>query len=145
MKRKQRPTEKSIDIYCDGSAVPNPGKAGIGIVFNVNSEKIEFCSPIGFATNNQAELTAIQEALDFITPFKNDAIRIYSDSEYAIGVLTKPWTIRKNRELIMRIRKQLRDFTKLRFIHVRGHNGNVGNERADRLANLVVTEEDIPL
>lgn len=136
---------RSIDIYTDGCAVPNPGKAGIGLVFVIDSEKIEFCNPIGFTTNNVAELTAIQEAIDFMKPFRDDPIRIYSDSEYAIGVLTKPWNIKKNRELIMEIRKQLRSFKKLNFVYVRGHNGNPGNERADRLANLAVTEEDIPL
>ena len=134
--------QKPIDIYTDGAASPNPGNAGIGIVFNMDGEKLEFHDSIGFATSNVAELTAIREALDFMKPFRDDAIRIHSDSEYAIGVLTKPWNIKKNREIIIGIRKQLRSFKKLSFVHVRGHNGNADNERADRLANLAVAGRD---
>ena len=93
----------------------------------------EISKYIGIATNNQAELEAIRIGLSEIK--KTDMpVRIYTDSAYAHGVLTLGWKAKKNTEIIMEIRKRLSLFKDLKIIHVKGHAGVEGNERADKLA-----------
>lgn len=112
-------------IYTDGSCRAN-GNGGIGVVWLKNGEKIhEYSKGFKDVTNNIMELTAIYAALKSIKK-SIDSLEIISDSEYAIGVITKPWNPKKNVELIAKIKKQLAETQKLvkepiSFRHTRGH------------------------
>lgn len=90
-------------IFTDGSCRAN-GNGGIGIVWLKNGEKVyEYSKGFKNITNNIAELTAILYSLKSIRN-NIDSLEIISDSEYSIGVITKPWKPKKNIELIAKIK-----------------------------------------
>ena len=88
---------------------------------------------IGPGTNNIAELTGIWLALA-CCPRVDVRLKIYSDSEYAIGSVTKSWRPKQNVNLISRIRDHLAARGNVEFEHVRGHSGHPMNELADLYA-----------
>jgi ribonuclease HI len=125
--------EGIVHIYTDGASSGNPGPSGIGVVLIYGSQRKEIGEYIGEATNNIAELLAIQKGLAAVKK-KDLPVRVYTDSSYALGVLTRNWKAKKNQELIAAIRNDMAPFKNLRLVKVEGHNGVVENERADRLA-----------
>ncbi len=145
-KTKKLPGEQNIEadvpdncikIYTDGASSGNPGPSGIGIVFIHGENKKEISQYIGEATNNIAELTAIKKALEKLK--RNDLpVRIFSDSSYSIGLLTKNWKPKKNQALIYEIRTLMNKFCDVAFIKVKGHSGIKENEVADFLATSAI-------
>jgi ribonuclease HI len=131
--------EGVVQIYTDGASSGNPGPSGIGVVLIYGSQRKEIGEYIGEATNNIAELLAIQKGLAAVKK-KNLPVRVYTDSSYAHGVLTQNWKAKKNQELIAAIRKDMAAFQNLRLVKVEGHKGVVENERADRLAVAAIKE-----
>ncbi len=122
-----------VHVYTDGASSGNPGPSGIGVVLLHGAHRKEISEYIGVATNNIAELSAIQKGLAALK--KSDLpVRVYTDSTYALGVLTLNWKAKKNRELIAAIRRDMAAFKDLKVIKVDGHRGITENERADRLA-----------
>lgn len=129
-----------IQIYTDGSYRPSTKKAGIGIVWLKDGNKVlEYSKSLDNATNNIAELTAIYIALKSIKK-PIDSLEIISDSEYAIGCITNPtWNPKKNVELINKIKEKLLETQKLvnspiDFRHTFGHSTDKWNNLADSLA-----------
>ncbi len=137
------PNGNEILAYVDGACSGNPGPAGLGVVMRWDRHCQELSEFIGNGTNNIAELTAILRVLE-ASPDKDRPVHIYTDSMYSIGVLSKGWKAKANRELIMGIRSLLAEFDDVQFFHVRGHAGVELNERADELAVLAVQSEASP-
>ncbi len=129
--------EDAISIYTDGSSSGNPGPSGIGVLLRFGKHEKELSRDIGIATNNIAELEAIKAALLELKT-TNKPVRIFTDSTYALGVLTFNWKVKKNGDLIDSIKKSMKRFNDLKLIKIRGHAGQEGNERADFLANKAV-------
>lgn len=129
--------DRTVVIYTDGASSGNPGPAGIGVVLQWGGHEREISRYIGTATNNIAELEAIRAALAAV---KNPRLPIvvYTDSRYAHGLLTQGWKARKNTALVEEIRSRLAAFADVTIRKVRGHAGNPGNERADRLATEAI-------
>ena len=122
--------------YTDGACTGNPGPAGSGTIVIAPGGKIhESYAYLGQGTNNIAELTAVLEALER-TP-AGEALVLHTDSQYAIGVLTKGWKAKANVALIEKIRAALRG-RKVAFVYVPGHAGVPLNERADELAREAI-------
>ena len=126
----------AIIIYTDGGARPtNPGPMGIGVVVLDGEARNEISEFLGHGTNNIAELTAIMRALQSLdAKSKKREIRIHTDSNYALGLLTKGWKAKKNQELVAELRAYAGEFPRLRMIKVKAHVGIPENERADELA-----------
>jgi ribonuclease HI len=141
--RARPPSEPAADrivqIYTDGASSGNPGPAGIGVVLKYGAQRKEISAFIGRATNNIAELLAIQKGLAAVRN-KRLPVRVYTDSSYAFGVLTLNWKPKKNTDIIRAIRRQMAAFADLRLIKVRGHHGVVENERADELATSAIRQ-----
>lgn len=127
----------AINIYTDGASSGNPGPSGIGVLLRFGKHEKELSREIGLATNNIAELEAIKAALFELKTTKKP-VRIFTDSTYALGVLTLNWKANKNRDLIDSIKKSMKRFKDLKLIKIKGHAGQEGNERADYLANKAV-------
>ncbi len=127
---------KPIIVYADGACSGNPGPAGLGVTINYGDRTEELSEFLGHGTNNIAELTAILRAS---VRLKGEprTIDLYTDSQYSIGVLTLGWKAKANQALIAEIRASL-VHVRCKFHHVRGHSGNVGNERVDELARAAV-------
>jgi ribonuclease HI len=126
-----------IKIYTDGASSGNPGPAGIGIVLIYGDKKKDISSFIGRATNNTAELMAIKVGLEELKRF-DLPVRVFSDSSYAVGLLSKGWKAKANQELVFEIRSLMTKFSDLAFIKVKGHSGIKENEVADFLATSAI-------
>jgi ribonuclease HI len=126
-----------VHIYTDGASSGNPGPAGIGVVLQCGAQRKEISEYIGTATNNIAELLAIQKGLAAVKN-KRLPVRVYTDSSYAFGVLTLNWKPKKNTELISAMRRSMAAFDDLKLVKVRGHCGVAENERADALATSAI-------
>lgn len=128
-----------IEIWTDGSCIVQQKAGGWAIV----SEDFQESGPMIHTTNNEMELFAIYKAVRKYSEY--DSIIIYSDSQYAINTLTN-WAYKwkangwrkkggiKNLQLIQMIFEIIENNEAIKFIHVKGHNGNPMNELADKLA-----------
>lgn len=129
-----------IEAYVDGACQRNPGPAGIGIVLICGNNALRISKFLGDATNNIAELSAISCALDKINK-KDYRVIIHTDSQYAIGALSKNWKITRNKEIIESIKEKLLQFNDLTFVWVKGHASNKYNEMVDYLAKKAVSSK----
>lgn len=140
-----------IEVYTDGACSGNPGPGGYGIVIINKGEntEVELGGYTKDTTNNRMELTAVITALNYIynTYGKSD-IKIISDSKYVISSILNKWLnnwIRHNyhksdgsdlpNEDLWRafVEAQGKHHT-IKYEWVKGHSGNVKNERCDRIA-----------
>ena len=128
---------EEICIFSDGASSGNPGPSGIGVLMRFGKHEKEISEYIGMATNNIAELKAIEAGLLAV---KNTElpVRIFTDSNYAHGVLKLGWKARANRQMVDSIKKTMAKFKNLKMVKVKGHAGDKGNERADFLATTAI-------
>lgn len=124
---------EAVCVYTDGACSGNPGPAGIGIVLRYQGKSREISLYLGQATNNIAELEAIRVGLTAIKN-RNLPVILFTDSNYAFGLLTRGWKAKLNTALVEEIRGLASTFKRLQFVKVKGHAGHPDNERADRLA-----------
>ena len=125
--------ENVICIYTDGACSGNPGPAGIGVVMRYKGKRKEISRYLGVGTNNIAELEAIRAGL-LAVKNRQLPVMVFTDSNYALGLLSKGWKAKQNQELVAEIRKLITTFKQVGFVKVKGHAGDPENERADRLA-----------
>ena len=86
-------------------------------------------------SNNTGEITAIIEALLYASEHEYTHVHIHSDSQWAIKVITGKWRAKANKALVQAAQKlYCKSGMVINFTWVKGHQGNEGNERADRLA-----------
>jgi hypothetical protein len=74
---------------------------------------------------------------------KNGGVIICVDSLYAINMVEGHWEPKQNKDLISRARSalsRLRGKREVTFVHVRGHSGDPGNDRADDLVQWGKTD-----
>jgi len=130
----------AVEIWTDGACSGNPGPMGIGVVVIDGADRREAGEYLGVGTNNIAELTAIERGVELAANDRDDGrrFRIYTDSSYAIGVLSKGWKAKANQELIARIKRRLAALPRVEFVKVAGHAGVPENERCDELATGAV-------
>lgn len=126
--------------YCDGACSGNPGPAASGALI-IDSEsdgsgRHELSEYLGRGTNNIAELTAILRVAEQHKAVGDVSrpLHIYTDSSYSIGVLSKGWKAKANKELIAECKEALAALPSVHLHYVKGHAGIILNERADQLA-----------
>ena len=125
----------TVVIFTDGACLHTGGPAALGVAIDGLFECGEFLS--NSATNNLAELAAILRALQ-LAPHEKRRTIIYSDSMYAIGVLSLGWKAQVHVPLIRYIQREMSAFADLSLAHIPGHSGYAGNELADRLAGIAM-------
>lgn len=131
---------KEVVIFTDGACVPNPGAGGYGIVLIYRRHRKELSQGFRLTTNNRMELLAAIVALETLKePCK---VKLYSDSKYLIEPIilgwinrwkSKNWRKVKNPDLWARLLEQCNKH-QIEFFWVKGHSGNIENERCDELA-----------
>jgi ribonuclease HI len=132
---------EAVHVWTDGACSGNPGPMGIGIVVVAGERRKEHGEYLGTGTNNIAELTAIRRGLeiaDELLSGQDRPIRVYSDSSYAIGLLSQGWKAKANQDLVAELREFLRGYRSLRMVKVEGHAGIPENERCDLLARQAI-------
>lgn len=154
--------DEDIKIYTDGSSLGNPGPGGWGTVV---IEKDKIIHEIGGfdrdTTNNKMELKAAIEALKYINKnyknYKNKNISIFVDSNYVLLGITswiKNWekngwrTAGKKEVMNQDLWKELmllsdNSSNKITWKKVKGHFGEVYNERADEIATKSASLQQI--
>jgi ribonuclease HI len=132
---------EAVHVWTDGACSGNPGPMGIGIVVVAGEKRKEHGEYLGRGTNNIAELVAIRRGLEIageIVSGRDRPFRVYSDSSYAIGLLSQGWKAKANQELVAELRALLRGYRSLRLVKVEGHSGVQENERCDLLARQAI-------
>lgn len=134
----------TVHVWTDGACTGNPGPMGIGIVvIGPEGFRVDRGEYLGEGTNNIAELTAIGRGLEIAAerfPGWPHPIAVYTDSQYSIGLLSMGWKAKANQELVARLRGQISDIPRLRFVKVAGHAGIVENERCDELGRGAIVK-----
>jgi len=138
-----------IKIYTDGACKGNPGVGGWGAFIIQDEKNKELFGGENETTNNRMELMAVIMALKEISP--TSELTIYTDSTYVqkgISEWIKNWKVNnwrsssrkpvKNKDLWLELDEAVGS-RKINWEWVKGHAGNVGNEKADELANQGVT------
>lgn len=141
----------NVEIYTDGACSGNPGVGGWASVLLYGQNKKELYGNDKETTNNRMELTAVIEALKALKRPCN--VTLYSDSKYVIDSINKDWVykweannwIKSDRKLALNtdLWKELLALLKVhrvKFVWVKGHNGNEYNERCDELAVKAIKE-----
>jgi len=153
----QRIPEGHVVIYADGACSGNPGKGGYGAVVLRSDQRQELSAGFRRTTNNRMEILGCIAGLDAVEE-RSDVI-LYSDSRYVVDASTKGWaqTWRSrgwNRkvegELVPALNSDLWarlldlcEWHRVQFRWVRGHDGNVENERCDELARAAAASDDL--
>ncbi|WP_071134668.1 ribonuclease HI [Millionella massiliensis] len=139
-----------VTIYTDGSSRGNPGPGGFGVLLLSGPHRREISAGYRLTTNNRMELLAVITGLEAL---KRDGldVTVYSDSRYVIDAIQKGWVFgwirkgfagKKNADLWLRFMSVYRRH-QVRFIWVKGHNDNPGNERCDQLATAAAQGSDL--
>ena len=121
----------AITIYTDGAAKGNPGPGGYGLIMQSGEHYKEFSQGFRLTTNNRMELTAVIEALQ-CTSAKQ--VSIYTDSQWVINCAQRLWKRNKNMDLWQQFESVAKYFSCIEYIWVKGHSGDLYNERCDKLA-----------
>lgn len=137
----------STDVYTDGSyRAFGPGFGSWAFVVVKNGRPIfDRVDTVLGTTINKMEFQAILEALRYFK--KPSRLVIYSDSQYAVFSITKwakmwaenNWVTKlgepvKNKALLQEILEEIKRHKKVTVVWIRGHAGNIFNERADLIA-----------
>jgi ribonuclease HI len=135
--------ENAIVAYTDGACSGNPGPAGLGYTITFpDGRRVARGEPLGTATNNIGELTAILRVLEHVDD-PSARLVVHTDSEYAIGVLTRGWKVKANQALVARIKAAMEGRLALELRKVAGHAGVPENELADTLARAAAETQRI--
>jgi ribonuclease HI len=138
-------TVKKIEIFTDGACKGNPGPGGWGVILRMGKHEKEMSGSDPQTTNNRMEMTAVIRALNALT--EPCEVTVCTDSRYVIDGMTKwvqgwqkkGWINASKQpvrnadlwhDLIDAVRRH-----KVSWQWVRGHDGHVENERADKLAS----------
>ena len=136
-----------VTIYTDGACLGNPGPGGYGVVMLYAGHRKELSGGFLRTTNNRMEIIAAIRGLESLT--EKCRVVLYSDSAYVVDAVNKGWAEKwqadgwnrdkkkgikaKNPDLWAKLLELVR-YHEADFRWVRGHSGNVENERCDHLA-----------
>ncbi|MBF4551730.1 ribonuclease HI [Pseudoclavibacter sp. VKM Ac-2888] len=141
-----------VVMYTDGACKGNPGPGGWGVWLRSGDHERELFGGELNTTNNRMELKAVIEGLSALK--KPCSVALYLDSQYVrkgitewiTGWKAKGWKTAskqpvKNAELWKELDALVEDSGHtIEWRWVKGHSGDVGNERADMLANKGVDQ-----
>jgi ribonuclease HI len=131
----------TITIYTDGSSLGNPGPGGYGIILKSGDHYKELAQGYRLTTNNRMELLAVIVALESLKK-AGSKVEIYTDSKYVVDAVNKSWVFswekkgfkgKKNPDLWKRF-LEIHTKHQINFNWVKGHAGNLFNEKCDQLA-----------
>lgn len=137
-----------VELHTDGACSGNPGPGGWGALLRYGKKEKELSGGDKDTTNNKMELMAVIRGLEYLK--RGVSLDLYTDSTYVLkgatewmsGWKRKGWKNSagkavKNRELWERLEKAMHRH-EIDWHWVKGHSGNVDNERADELARSAI-------
>ena len=149
------PELRHVIIHTDGSCIGNPGPGGYAAILEFRGQQKELSGGFRRTTNNRMEILAVIEGLEALT--EPCWVTVYSDSQYVVNAIEKGWARKWKGNGWMRNKREaavnpdlwdrllgLLDKHEVKLEWVRGHAGNPGNMRADRLAVAAANGTNLP-
>lgn len=150
--KKRKPTNEILSkfvvaggkytVYSDGGCSVNPGgRGGYGAIIIDDEGNITQLSE-GFmaSTNNRMELMGAIASLSLIP--KGAKVDFYSDSKYVVDTMLHNYSRNKNVDLWSQLDNAVKG-KKIKYMWVRGHNGDKFNEICDKLATAAMNKEEL--
>ena len=139
-----------VTMYTDGACRGNPGPGGWGVLLQFRGREKTLWGGEPHTTNNRMELMAAIVGLETLR--RPCAVDLSTDSQYLMKGITQwlpAWKRRgwmtasntpvKNEDLWRRLEEVTKKH-RIAWHWVKGHDGDPGNECADRLANRGIDE-----
>ena len=149
-------SKKHVIIYTDGACTGNPGPGGYGVVLLYDEHRRELSGGFRRTTNNRMELMGPIEGLQALN--QSCRVTLHSDSQYVVKGIEKGWAkrwrgngwMRNKRERavnpdLWEILLDLCEAHEVEFRWVRGHAGDVENERCDQLPVEAAHRKNLPV
>ncbi len=143
---------KAITIYTDGACSGNPGPGGWGAVLLFKDQKKEIYGGESHTTNQRMELQAVIGALSSLKVTDWD-VTVYSDSAYVVNAFKQKWIDNWQKNGWKNSKKEavanqdlwqelliLTSKNRVMMEKVKGHSGDMYNERCDELARQAIKE-----
>ena len=138
-----------VTVYTDGACSGNPGPGGWAAIIQEDGGERVVSGAEPRTTNQRMELTAAMEGLAAIPGRRR--VHLHTDSAYVMNCFEQRWWERweqngwlgagkkpvTNRDLWERLLAQVRRHEVV-WHKVRGHSGDVMNDRADALARAAI-------
>ena len=130
-----------ITVYTDGAAKGNPGRGGYGVVMMAGKHYKEIAEGFRLTTNNRMELLSVIKALEAVKK-PGVEVEIFSDSKYVVDAIEKGWLQNWEKKAFKKTKNvdlwkrflEIYPKHRVKFTWVKGHAGNICNEKADELA-----------
>ena len=155
MPENRSPELRRVTIHTDGSCIGNPGPGGYAAILEYKGQEKELSGGFRRTTNNRMEILAVIAGLEVLT--ERCSVTVYSDSRYVVDPIEKGWAEKWKANGWMRNKREravnpdlwerllsAMDKHEVELKWVRGHAGNPGNMRADRLAVSAANGKDLP-
>ena len=146
---------RHITVYTDGSCIGNPGPGGYGVVVLFGNNRRELSGGYRKTTNNRMEILAAIVGLGVLK--EKCRVTVYSDSQYLVKAVEAGWAKKWRANGWRRNKKEMAlnpdlwdrllglcEHHDVEFQWVRGHAGNVENERCDQLAVEAARQPGLP-
>jgi ribonuclease HI len=138
----------AVEVYTDGACSGNPGPGGWGAVLRWRGRRRELSGFEPQTTNNRMELRAAIGALEALK--RPMTVRLHTDSNYlrnGVTIWLPRWKANgwrtadkkpvKNQDLWRELEAAV-ERHRVEWHWVRGHSGDLDNERADQLAREAI-------
>jgi ribonuclease HI len=145
-----------VEIYTDGGCQPNPGPGGYAAVLLHPKKRAETSGGFRLTTNNRMEIYAAIAGLDMLT--KPCKVTLYSDSQYLVKAMREGWVEAWKKKGWWRTNQErpenfdlwqrldlLCETHQVEFQWIKGHAGNLENERCDSLSMAALSKSDLPV
>lgn len=144
-----------VEIYTDGGCEPNPGPGGYGVLLLHPKKRAEASGGFRLTTNNRMEIYAAIKGLELLKrPCK---VTLYSDSQYLVRAMMEGWVASWKRKDWWRTNKEraanidlwdrliaLCGTHRVEFRWIKGHAGDLNNERCDQLSMAALRHPNLP-
>lgn len=146
---------KKVIIYTDGGCSPNPGPGAYCAILTYKEHKSIVKGYKENSTNNEMELTGPIEALKKLK--EPCDVEIYCDSQYVVNSMNtwvhswkkKGWRKSDNKPILnLSLIQELYKYVyesghQVKFIWVKGHNGNELNEECDLICSNLIKSKGV--
>lgn len=132
-----------IQAYTDGSCLGNPGVGGYAAIMQAKGKERKCVGyEVNDTTNNRMELRAVINVVKWCNKVQKEPCKVTFcvDSQYLVDCFKHNFSdlsspSRANSDLwVELIQENLKGRHEINFVKIKGHNGNVMNERVDKLA-----------